>query len=165
MPHSTPLLFRVAGPSNSGKTTWLLDLVQYLKTKDIKVATIKHSHHSLDVLPDKDGHQLGRLAPNLTVGQDRLLFDQPIESPPTLFDLVNQFYADFDLILVEGWRSENIPTLLIADPSDDWTVPEGIVARSTAVQSSAYARLPVWGVVEAGHWFFSNAPNHTHISH
>ena len=157
MPPTTPLLFRVAGPSNSGKTTWLLDLVQHLKSKEIKVATIKHSHHNLDVLPDKDGHQLGRLAPNLTVGQDRLLFDQPIDAPPNLFELVNRFYTDFDLVLVEGWRSEDIPTLLIADPPDDWTVPEGIIARSAVVQSPAYGDLPVWTVMDVGVWLFRHA--------
>ena len=62
---------------HSGKTTFL-DLVQHLTSKWRQ----SHSHHNLDVLPDKDGHQLGRLAPNLTVGQDRLLFDQPIETKP-----------------------------------------------------------------------------------
>lgn len=121
------------------------------------MATIKHSHHNLDVLPDKDGHQLGHLAPNLTVGQDRLLFDQPIDAPPNLFDLVNLFYTDFDLVLVEGWRSENIPTLLIVDPPDDWTVPQGIIARSSVVQSPAYGDLPVWSVMDVGSWFFEHA--------
>lgn len=165
MSTTTPLLFRVAGPSNSGKTTWLLDLVQHLKTKDINVATIKHSHHNLDVLPDKDGHQLGRLAPNLTVGQDRLLFDQPIDTPPNLFDLVNRFYIDFDLVLVEGWRGEDIPTLLIADPPDDWTVPQGIIARSSVVQSSDYEDLPIWSVVDVGNWLFWNALGITDVSY
>lgn len=142
---SKPILFRIAGPSNSGKTTWMLELVRRLKEHGLKVATIKHSHHTLDV-PNKDGHKLGALAPNITVGQDRILFDQPIGESPDIFELTERFYGDMDVVLVEGWRRENLPTLLIADPPTDWFVPEGIVARTVDVVSKTFEHLPIWGV-------------------
>jgi molybdopterin-guanine dinucleotide biosynthesis protein MobB len=147
-----PYIFRVAGPSNSGKTTWLLALLNRLQKQGVKVATIKHSHHTLEVLSRKDGHQLGSVAPNITVGCDRMLLDQPIDSPPNLFNLVKQFYSDMDVVLVEGWRSEDIPTLLIADPPTDWRVPKGIVARTKEVRSEVFVNLPVWGFEDVLDW-------------
>ena len=147
-----PLLFRIAGPSNSGKTTWLLKLVTHLTEQGIKVATIKHSHHRLDVVSGKDGHQLGNLAPNITVGQDRLMLDEPLNEAPNLFALVARFYQGMEVVLVEGWRSENIPTLLIADPPDDWTVPEGIIARTIEVGSERFADVPIWKQEDVLDW-------------
>ena len=147
-----PYIFRVSGPSNSGKTTWMLALLNRLQKEGVKVATIKHSHHKLDVVSRKDGHQLGSLAPNITVGCDRMLLDQPIDSPPNLFDLVKQFYSDMDVVLVEGWRGEDIPTLLIAAPPKDWRVPKGIVARTKEVRSEVFLSIPVWGLEEVLDW-------------
>jgi len=147
-----PLLFRIAGPSNSGKTTWLLKLVTHLTEQGIKVATIKHSHHRLDVVSNKDGHQLGSIAPNLTVGRDRMILDEPVQTPPNLFELVDRFYADMDVVLVESWRDESIPTLLIADPPDDWTIPEGIIARTVEVGSEWFADVPIWMQEDVWDW-------------
>ena len=141
----SPILFRIAGPSNSGKTTWMLQLVHRLKERGLKVATIKHSHHTLDV-PNKDGHRLAALAPNITVGQERLLLDQPLIEPPNIFELIERFYGDMDVVLIEGWRRENLPTLLIADPPADWFVPNGIVARTLNVQNQVFTQYPAWDI-------------------
>lgn len=151
-----PYIFRVAGPSNSGKTTWLLALLDRLQKEGVNVATIKHSHHNLDVVSRKDGHQLGSLAPNITVGSDRMILDQPIDRPPNLFDLVKQFYSNMDLVLVEGWRGEDIPTLLIADPPTDWRVPKGIVARTKEVRSEVFLTVPIWGLEEVLNWILNH---------
>ena len=102
MPYNRPLLFRIAGPSNSGKTTYLMELIRRLKEHNLTVATIKHSHHPLDVLSRKDGHKLGTLAPNLTVGRNRMILDEPLQTHPNLFELVDRLYADMDVVLVES---------------------------------------------------------------
>ena len=151
-----PYIFRVSGPSNSGKTTWLLALLDRLQKEGVNVATIKHSHHNLDVVSRKDGHQLGSLAPNITVGSDRMILDQPIDRPPNLFDLVKQFYSNMDLVLVEGWRGEDIPTLLIAEPPTDWLVPKGIVARTKEVRSEAFLSVQVWNLEDVLAWILNH---------
>ena len=78
-------------------------------------ATIKHSYHKLDVVSGKDGHTLGALAPNLTVGQDRMILDEPIQSPYVYFNSSNDSTREW-MVLVESWRDECIPTILIAEP-------------------------------------------------
>jgi molybdopterin-guanine dinucleotide biosynthesis protein MobB len=152
MPHNRPLLFRIAGPSNSGKTTYLMELIKRLKEHNLNVATIKHSHHKLDVVSRKDGHKLGALAPNLTVGQDRMILDEPLQTPPNLFELIDRFYSKMDVVLVESWRDESIPTLLIANPPTNWVVPEGVLARTTNVVSETFESLPVWEIDDVVDW-------------
>lgn len=161
---SCPILFRIAGPSNSGKTTWMLELVRRLREHGLKVSTIKHSHHTLDV-PNKDGHRLGALAPNITVGQDRILFDQPLEDSPNMFELIERFYSDMDVVLVEGWRQENVPTLLIADPPTDWFVPDDIVARTMNVVSETFEHFPIWGVDHVVHHISVQCSRKRHRTH
>ena len=156
MPHNRPLLFRIAGPSNSGKTTYLMELIKRLKEHNLNVATIKHSHHKLDVVSRKDGHKLGALAPNLTVGQDRMILDEPLQTPPNLFELIDRFYADMDVVLVESWRNESIPTLLIATPPPNWVVPEGMMARTTDVASETLGGIPVWEVNDVVRWVLNS---------
>ena len=151
-----PLLFRIAGPSNSGKTTYLMELLLRLKEQNINVATIKHSHHKLDVVSRKDGHKLGVLAPNLTVGQDRMILDEPIQTPPNLFELIERFYSEMDVVLVESWREESIPTLLIANPPTNWVVPEGVMARTTDVVSNTFEAMPVWGIDDVVEWVLTS---------
>lgn len=157
MSHHSPLLFRIAGPSNSGKTTYLMELIRRLKEHNLKVATIKHSHHKLDVVSRKDGHKLGTLAPNLTVGRDRMILDEPVQTPPNLFELVERFYSEMDVVLVESWRDESIPTLLIANPPTNWIVPEGVLARTTDVASDTLKVLPVWGMDDVVDWILNSS--------
>ena len=156
MHQNRPLLFRIAGPSNSGKTSYLMTLIRQLKEHNLNVATIKHSHHKLDVVSRKDGHKLGTLAPNLTVGRDRMILDEPVQTPPNLFELVDRFYADMDVVLVESWREESIPTLLIANPPTNWVVPEGVLARTTDVASETFEAMPVWGMDDVVDWVLNS---------
>lgn len=157
MSYNRPLLFRIAGPSNSGKTTYLMTLIKRLKEHNLTVATIKHSHHKLDVVSRKDGHKLGTLAPNLTVGKDRMILDEPVQNSPNLFELVERFYSEMDVVLVESWREESIPTLLIANPPPTWVVPEGVVARTTEVVSESLDTLPVWGIDDVVDWILTSS--------
>ena len=157
MAHHRPLLFRIAGPSNSGKTTYLMELIRRLKEHNLNVATIKHSHHKLDVVSRKDGHKLGAIASNLTVGRDRMILDEPVQTPPNLFELVDRFYADIDVVLVESWRDESIPTLLIANPPTNWVVPDGVVARTMEVVSETCGSLPVWGMDDVVDWVLNSS--------
>ena len=157
MTQTRPLLFRIAGPSNSGKTTYLMELIKRLKEHNLNVATIKHSHHKLDVISRKDGHKLGTLAPNVTVGRDRMILDEPVQAPPNLFELVERFYSEMDVVLVESWREDAIPTLLIANPPTNWVVPEGVLARTMDVVSETFEAMPVWGIDNVVDWVLTSS--------
>ena len=54
----TPLVGFVAY-SGTGKTTLLERLIPWLRQRDIRVATVKHTHHRFDIdQPGKDSYRL-----------------------------------------------------------------------------------------------------------
>ena len=143
-----PYIIRFSGPSNSGKTSWILKLIQQINEVGKRVGTIKHAHHTLEV-PNRDGHLLGSIAPNITIGPDRTIIDWPhSESKPTLVHLIEQMYSDFDIVIVEGWRDYDLPTILTAVPPDSWTVPNTVIACTTNVPHTWRPQVSRWGLVD-----------------
>lgn len=114
---SLPLL-GISGYSGSGKTTLLEKLIPLLNQKGIRVGVIKHSHHSKAQV-DKKGKDSWRMkeagANQVALATDEswaLMTKTP--TPITLQQLAEQFSTvHCDLILVEGFKQEPIPKILI----------------------------------------------------
>jgi molybdopterin-guanine dinucleotide biosynthesis adapter protein len=112
-----PIIFQVVGYQNSGKTTFILKLIETLKNEGIKSVTIKHHGHGgrPDVIPQKDSTKhlkAGALAA-LVEGDGRLIL-QADESFLTLDEQIR--FMDFfkpDIILIEGHKKQSYPKLLI----------------------------------------------------
>jgi molybdopterin-guanine dinucleotide biosynthesis protein B len=104
----------IAGVSNSGKTTLIVKLVKELKSRGYKVATIKHSHHSFELdtegkdswLHTKAGADAVVVTSHNTLGVIR---HSPKEI--SLLEIINTYLQDMDIIIVEGYKSENIPKI------------------------------------------------------
>ncbi len=98
----------IVGRKNSGKTTLVCELVREFTARGLKVATVKHTHHSHELdMPGKDSHQhrlagaaaVGILSPRMTA-----IF-VPGERETRGEHRYEQFESQFencDLILVEG---------------------------------------------------------------
>ncbi|MDX8392574.1 MAG: molybdopterin-guanine dinucleotide biosynthesis protein B [Mariprofundaceae bacterium] len=102
---STPILSFV-GRSNSGKTTLMEKLVSGLVAKGLRIATIKHSHHQPEMdTPGKDSwrHKQAGAAASLLVGPERMLMVKDVAEQLTPQLLAARYFADFDLLLVEGY--------------------------------------------------------------
>lgn len=104
----------IIGRSGSGKTTLIEKLVAELKRRNYRVATIKHhSHAGFDIdVPGKDSWRFAQ------AGSDHVVIAAPdkIASYRTLdreleLDEITATIAAVDLILVEGYRQANKPTL------------------------------------------------------
>ena len=106
----------VIGKSGSGKTTLLEKLITELTNRGYRVATVKHHSHSDFEIdhPGKDSWRHARagsrhiyiVAPDKTASYRQL--DQPIE-----LDEVTKNIHDVDIILCEGYKQANKPTLLV----------------------------------------------------
>ena len=91
-----------AGPSNSGKTTFLESLIPLLCKEGFRVGMLKHCHHPLHNKEHSDSRRLERAGafPSYAV----LHHD---------FKKAKQQYEGCDLLLVEGFRSAQLPTFVV----------------------------------------------------
>ncbi|MET0053125.1 MAG: molybdopterin-guanine dinucleotide biosynthesis protein B [Candidatus Thiodiazotropha sp.] len=110
--------------SGTGKTTLLKQLLPILREQGLRVAVIKHAHHSFDVdQPGKDSHEL-RMAgasPMLIASRRRMAmiveFD-PRDDEPTLEELLpNLDPHSIDLVLVEGFKQADFAKIELHRPS------------------------------------------------
>ena len=119
---SVPLL-GLAATSGTGKTTLLKKLIPLLALKGLRVAVIKHAHHAFDIdLPGKDSYELRQKgAQQVLVSSSRLCALMMTHSPqaePCLTELVARLdHEAIDVILVEGFKAENIAKIELYRPS------------------------------------------------
>ncbi len=98
----------IVGRKNSGKTTLIVELVEYLVAAGLRVGTIKHTHHNHELdTPGKDSHRhrragaavVGILSPQLNA-----VFYQPVHAHDSVerYEQLEPMFVDCDIILVEG---------------------------------------------------------------
>lgn len=111
-----PVVFQTVGYQNSGKTTFLLNLIQILTEQDIRTVTIKHHGHGgkPEVAEEKDSSrhlQAGALA-SLVEGDGRIVLQAEgihwcIEKQIQMMQLFSP-----DIIFIEGHKHEPYPKLV-----------------------------------------------------
>ena len=117
-----PPLFGLAGWSGSGKTTLLTKLIQNFTKIGINVGTLKHAHHKFDIdKPGKDSYNLRKSGarPMIISSKERfaLIQENDEHEERSLFEMLEMFskkpLRKCDIIIVEGYKNENIPKLEI----------------------------------------------------
>ena len=109
-----PPIVSVIGKSKSGKTTLIEKLVQELKSRGCRVATIKHTPQGLDF--DKAGKdswrhiQAGSEA-TATSSPDKVVMIKPVDQDATLDKVAYLLGEDYDIILTEGFKRGNAPKI------------------------------------------------------
>ncbi|MCK3658166.1 molybdopterin-guanine dinucleotide biosynthesis protein MobB [Pasteurellaceae bacterium Pebbles2] len=118
----------ITGYSGSGKTTLLEKLLPKLTALGLNVAVIKHSHHNAEV--DKAGKDSWRMK-EAGASQVIMACDQRwalmTETPkPASFDYLMAQFDDrlVDLILIEGFKHEPMPKLLLHRQTMEKPLPE-----------------------------------------
>jgi molybdopterin-guanine dinucleotide biosynthesis protein B len=108
-------VFGIAGFKNSGKTTLVVDLIIELKSRGLRVATIKHAHHEFDIdHPGKDSylHREAGADEVVVVSARRWAHIAELREAeePSLSALLAKV-GDVDLVLVEGYKHGAHPKL------------------------------------------------------
>lgn len=110
--------------SGAGKTTLLEKLIPKLNRKGIRVAVIKHAHHSFDIdHPKKDSYKIRKAGAQqiLISSQKRwaLIHEHASESNELTLEeaLQNISTETIDLIIVEGFKAAAIPKIEVHRPS------------------------------------------------
>ncbi len=109
-----PVVLSFVGPSNSGKTTLLTNLVPELKRRGHRVAVAKHSMGDLDLdQPGKDSWRLARAGSDAVVvsGPHRVALVKKVETDPTLEEVLGMVGDSYDVILVEGFKRSRVPKI------------------------------------------------------
>lgn len=112
----------MVGPSKTGKTYLITRLLPELKRRGLRVATIKHTHHSgvsLDV-PGKDTYHHRQAGAEMVTLASPAGFSTLTEQKGdfSLAQIVSTLPEDLDIILVEGFKQEHYPKIEV--------VPDGV---------------------------------------
>jgi len=102
------------GHSNSGKTTLLTALITALTATGLRIGAVKHHHRSFTI--DHEGKDSQRFT---AAGAQKTIITGPeqtalIETTPTqtpLDQLTTNYLQDLDLIIVEGFKQNQIPKI------------------------------------------------------
>lgn len=107
----------ISGWSGSGKTTLIVGLIPRLRALGLRVSTLKHAHHDVDLdQPGKDTfrhREAGAQEVILATGRRWALLHELREEPePTVTELL-KYLQPVDVVLVEGWKTGQYPKLEI----------------------------------------------------
>ncbi len=120
------------GYSGSGKTTLIEQLIEIFTQAGLNVSAIKHTHHGIQTdKPGKDSFrftQAGARQVIINCGERWALMVETGGKPASLKELVDRL-GPCDLVLVEGFKSENFAGLRM----EVWR--EGVKAASPICMS------------------------------
>ena len=116
----------IVGSSNSGKTELICRLLEWFTNQGIRVAVLKHSHHQQIGDDGKDtwryrqaGARLAALAaPGL------LQITRSSAEEPPLSMILAELAPAADLILVEGYKTSDLPKVGLAPPDAASPLPD-----------------------------------------
>ncbi len=109
-----PPIVSIIGKSETGKTTLIQKLIQELKSRGYRVATVKHVPQDIAFdKPNKDSWHHIQAGSEATVisSPDKLVLIKPVTQAFTLDELARHLGEDYDIILTEGFKESNAPKI------------------------------------------------------
>jgi molybdopterin-guanine dinucleotide biosynthesis protein B len=118
----------ITGWSNSGKTTVAVALIEELTRRGFRVGAIKHTPHGLHERADDDDRP-GRDVPpdsvrlfragatrSITSGPAEVSVISRVEGEHPLEDLLRHYGEDVDVMVVEGYKRQPLPRVVVSSP-------------------------------------------------
>ena len=133
-------LLAIAAWSGTGKTTLLKRLIPELCALGLRPGLIKHTHHDVDK-PGKDSYELRKAgaAQTIVASEQRwaLMTETPEKPELDLTWLVSRMDASkLDLVLVEGFKHEPVPKILLFRQNSGHRVEELVIDEHTIAVAS-----------------------------
>ena len=150
------ILVSIVGHSGSGKTTLVEKLIREFSGRGLRVATIKHAHHKVELdTPGKDSHRYkdagAVMSMLLTRDALQLVADAKERRDPE--QLARRFLGEADLVLAEGFShaaGAKIEVLRRAcDKPARCAIEDGLIAMVTDMDE-VYPQLPHFGLEDVG---------------
>ena len=117
----------IVGKKNTGKTSLTVKVIEELTKRGYNVASIKHSHHSIEMDKENtDTWKHKQAGANLVVGVGSTTFfnaRQEMDLNRILFLIKHM--DEFDFVIIEGFKSYNYPKIITSpDVRDEYTIKE-----------------------------------------
>ena len=109
-----PPVVSIVGKSKSGKTTLIEKLVQELKSRSYRVATIKLIPQEVNFdEPGKDSGRHLQAGSEATVvsSPDKIVLVKPVAQEATIDEVASLLGEDYDIILAEGFERGSAPKI------------------------------------------------------
>lgn len=147
----TPCVKAVAfvARSGTGKTTLIEKLLPELSSRGYRVGAIKHDAHRFEIdHPGKDSHRFAAAGAETTliVSAEKLALVKKHRECPPVEAVLSRYFADMDIVLVEGFRGSGLPRIELRRKDGDGPVlsgPENGAPAPIAVASDRPLRLDV----------------------
>ncbi len=109
------------GKKNSGKTSVVVQVVSELKAMGLRVGTLKHAHsHDFEMdKPGRDSHRHYEAGAEVVVisSSVKLATIRRTEREPLAREIIAEHYDGVDVVLVEGYKTQDLPRIEIFRPS------------------------------------------------
>jgi formylmethanofuran dehydrogenase subunit E len=145
------------GNSNSGKTTFVEQIVSRLKKFGYRVATVKHAAHGFDIdRPGKDSYRFKEAGSDLVMiaSPKQLAQIQRTDTDASLSEIMTLIGNKVDIIVLEGYKKGNTPKILVVGSEKEYQLISqeenmlGIVlARSYLQGKPEFAEVDIANIV------------------
>lgn len=125
-PALRPKAFAIVGTSNSGKTELICRLLEWFGNQGLKVAVLKHSHHQQIGDDGKDTWRYRQAGSRLVAlaAPGLLQITRSRAGEPPLDAILAELAPGADLILVEGYKTSDLPKVGLAPPDAASPLPD-----------------------------------------
>lgn len=149
-----PVVISIVGHSGAGKTTLVEKLIRELSGRSLKVATLKHAHHKVELdTPGKDSYRYkaAGAAMSLLLTKDTLQLVADAKDNRDPEQLARRYMNDMDIVLAEGFShapGAKIEVLRRAcEKPPRCRVTDGLIAMVTDMDE-VHPDLPHFGLEE-----------------
>ena len=100
--------------SGTGKTTLVTQIISELKARGYKVGAIKHDAHKFEIdHHGKDSYRFTEAGADsmLISSSSKLALVKQHPHPPEIDELIAAYFADVDIVLVEGFKRVGLPKI------------------------------------------------------
>lgn len=117
----------IVGKKNTGKTSLTVKVIEELTKRGYNVASIKHSHHSIEMDKENtDTWKHKQAGSNLVVGVgSTTFFNARKEHDLNRILYLLKHFGNFDFVVIEGYKSYNYPKIITSpNVRDEYTIKE-----------------------------------------
>lgn len=129
----------IVGYANSGKTTVIVKIIAELKSRKYRVATIKHHRGDFDIdHKGKDTYKHMKAGAETTIlsSPNKFAVISKVSEEKSLEDLIS-YIDDVDIIITEGYKTEDKPKIEVFRESNNKERIKGIEKELIAVISDS----------------------------